>query len=85
MFLAKAPTRSNKIFYIKLKEPNNSYPFTKLTPLNIGNPQALKQLPLTFPREVIGSLYSGVSSNMDAIKRADTYKKELKSIGFIVG
>ena len=64
----------------KLKDSNNNYPFSKLTPLNIGNPQALKQLPLTFPREVIGSVYSNVSFNKDAIKRADTYKRELKSI-----
>lgn len=64
----------------KLSIGEGNYSFDKLTPLNIGNPQALKQLPLTFPREVIGCLFSNLSSNKDAINRADTYKKELSSI-----
>lgn len=64
----------------KIKKGEGDYPFDKLTMLNIGNPQALKQLPLTFPREVIGCLYSNMSFNKDAINRADSYKRELSSI-----
>lgn len=65
----------------KLNKGNLSYPFQKLTLLNIGNPQALKQEPITFPREVIGSFLSNFSSNKDAVLRANQYKKELDSIG----
>lgn len=70
--------RSNEI-QAEMKKGKN-YPFTKLTPLNIGNPQVLNQLPLTFPREVISTFYSKLSHNKEALHRAETYKSELNSI-----
>lgn len=50
---------------------SSSYAFDKLTVLNIGNPQALKQLPLTFPREVIACFLINYSNNKDAFLRAN--------------
>ena len=42
----------------KLKEPNHGYPFDKLIMCNIGNPQELGQIPLTYHRQVLaGCLY----------------------------
>lgn len=64
-----------------LSKGNSSYPFDKLTLLNIGNPQALNQLPMTFPREVIASFLSNFSNNKDAVLRANQYKNELDSTG----
>jgi len=68
-------------------------PFTNLVAWNIGNPQNLGQLPITFPREVLSYLYTGISSEHTSItnsnsyeysndvkNRAETYKKELKNI-----
>lgn len=68
-------------------------PFANLVPWNIGNPQNLGQLPITFPREVLSYLYTGIApeaiSNSspnayeysnDVKNRAETYKKELKNI-----
>lgn len=52
-----------------------SYPFKKISALNIGNPQAMNQSPLTFSREVIACFLSNFSQNKDAILRADLYKK----------
>lgn len=58
-------------------------PFDKLTPMNIGNPQAVGQKPISFPREVISALYSGLDSTMyraDVVKRAETYKQEIENV-----
>jgi alanine transaminase len=68
-------------------------PFANLVPWNIGNPQNLGQLPITFPREVLSYLYTGIgpeaSNNVtpnsyeysnDVKNRAETYKNELKNI-----
>ena len=68
-------------------------PFTNLVPWNIGNPQNLGQLPITFPREVLSYLYTGIAPEAtshstpnsyefsnDVKNRAETYKKELKNI-----
>ena len=59
---------------------SKDYAFEKLIQLNIGNPQSLGQLPITFPREVIGCLFSNISQNKDAVNRAEYYKKELSGI-----
>eukprot|EP00919_Chromeraceae_sp_WS-2016_P080908 GHVR01191222.1.p1 GENE.GHVR01191222.1~~GHVR01191222.1.p1 ORF type:complete len:479 (+),score=110.42 GHVR01191222.1:46-1482(+) len=37
----------------KLTEGNHKYAFNELIPANIGNPQAVGQQPLTFPRQVL--------------------------------
>jgi len=66
-------------------------PFNNLVAWNIGNPQNLGQLPITFPREVLSYLYTGIptdtSTSSDSYQysedvkiRAETYKKELKNI-----
>lgn len=60
---------------------NSAYQFDKLTALNIGNPQALKQLPLTFPREVIACFLANHSNNKDAYFRAHEYKKSIENAG----
>jgi alanine transaminase len=68
-------------------------PFTHLVAWNIGNPQNLGQLPITFPREVLSYLYTGIAPEVtphstpnsyeytnDVKNRAESYKKELKNI-----
>lgn len=66
-------------------------PFSNLVPWNIGNPQNLGQLPITFPREVLSYLYTDQSNfhdsnysmsdySIDVKNRAETYRKELKNI-----
>lgn len=68
-------------------------PFKQLVAWNIGNPQNLGQLPITFPREVLSYLYTGIAPEAnplsdansyeysnDVKNRAETYKKELKNI-----
>eukprot|EP01025_Chloroclados_australasicus_P052472 TRINITY_DN6119_c0_g1_i6.p2 TRINITY_DN6119_c0_g1~~TRINITY_DN6119_c0_g1_i6.p2 ORF type:complete len:558 (+),score=64.47 TRINITY_DN6119_c0_g1_i6:242-1915(+) len=37
----------------ELSKPDNKLPFDKLTRCNIGNPQAVGQKPLTFPRQIL--------------------------------
>jgi alanine transaminase len=67
----------------KEMEKGKKLPFESTVQWNIGNPQALGQLPITFPREVLGCLYSGTVSDTygkDAINRAKTYKKEIHNI-----
>ena len=46
----------------KEMEHGGKQPFDALVPWNIGNPQNLGQLPITFPREVLSYLYTGISS-----------------------
>lgn len=54
--------------------------FERIYSLNIGNPQALNQKPITFPREVLSSLYFQKGSNSDAIERSKTYLNEIGSV-----
>lgn len=56
------------------------YPFDKLVQLNIGNPQALDQKPLTFPREVMSCVFSNLATNKDAMHRSEYYKREILSV-----
>lgn len=59
-------------------------PFQDFVYWNIGNPQNLGQLPISFTREVLGYLYSGASSEIyskDVINRVKTYRPELEHIG----
>lgn len=68
----------------KQMEKGEKFPFDKLVQLNIGNPQSLGQLPITFPREVLGHLFCNVTSEAygrDAVNRADTYRQELGDVG----
>ena len=55
-------------------------PFDQFVYWNIGNPQSLGQLPVSFPREVVSHLYGGPAS-ADAKARAKTYLAELKTMG----
>jgi alanine transaminase len=58
-------------------------PFKILTPWNIGNPQGLGQLPISFPREVLSCFLSNIKDsdyNKDAVRRSNTYKTELNNI-----
>jgi alanine transaminase len=64
-------------------EKGKKYPFDNMVAWNIGNPQNLGQIPISFPREVLGCLYSGETSDTygkDAVNRATSYKGELKNI-----
>jgi alanine transaminase len=68
----------------KEMEKGKSMPFKEFVFWNIGNPQNLGQLPISFTREVLGYLYSGAASeaySKDVIARAKTYEKELDHIG----
>lgn len=71
----------------KLKKDMNSgikMPFKDFVYWNIGNPQNLGQLPISFTREVLGYLYSGEASenySKDVKARAKSYEKELNHIG----
>ncbi|CAD7950420.1 unnamed protein product [Amoebophrya sp. A120] len=47
-----------------LNQTNSSFPFAKLIPCNIGNPQAVGAKPLTFHRQVLSVLTSHPSAEM---------------------
>ena len=67
----------------KEMEKGKKMPFDEFVYWNIGNPQSLGQLPISFTREVLGYLYSGACSDAyskDVINRAKTYDKELEHI-----
>lgn len=67
----------------KEMEKGKHFHFDHLVAWNIGNPQSLGQVPISFPREVLGCLYSDAASELygqDAINRANTYRGELKNI-----
>lgn len=65
-----------------LKTPNNNLPFEQIIYCNIGNPQQLKQQPITFNRNVISCILSADLMefarkhkifNKDVIARAEKY------------
>ena len=64
-------------------EKGVKYPFDKIVHLNIGNPQALGQKPITFNREVLAcAMYDHQDSNRkhyskEAVDRADFYLKSI--------
>ncbi|MES1920657.1 hypothetical protein MHBO_002308 [Bonamia ostreae] len=47
----------NKAYQIleELKTPNHNYPFKKIYMCNIGNPQELGQMPITFMRQMVAA------------------------------
>jgi len=71
----RLPTRAAAI-QKELASGQGSYPFTELVFCNIGNPQAVGQVPLTFNREVLALLTAP-----KMLERAD----ELVKIGMISG
>lgn len=67
----------------KEMEKGKKMPFENLVAWNIGNPQSLGQMPISFPREVLGALYSNTASEIyykDAMNRVESYRSELKNI-----
>jgi alanine transaminase len=59
----------------KLSEPDHGLPFTEMVYCNIGNPQSLKQDPLTFNRQVMG-----LALNTHALENkiiTDTYPQDV--------
>ena len=46
-----------------LQHKRGSYPYDKVIMCNIGNPQALRQQPLTFHRQVLAELLSPTTQN----------------------
>ncbi len=67
----------------ELHKPDSNLPFTKLVRCNIGNPQSLKQKPLTFIREVVAGALCPTSSVLDAIQAdaAERSRSLLKEVG----
>lgn len=68
----------------KEMEKGKKMPFNDFVYWNIGNPQNLGQMPISFTREVLGYMYSGAASEVyskDVVARAKTYEKELEQIG----
>jgi alanine transaminase len=68
----------------KEMEKGRKMPFDDFVYWNIGNPQNLGQMPISFTREVLGYLYSSQASedySKDVVTRAKTYEKELNHIG----
>lgn len=66
--------------YAELLKKGEKLKFNKLYSLNIGNPQALDQKPITFPREVVSSLFDSRFGTPDSINRSKTYLNEIKSV-----
>jgi len=66
-------------YQVKLKK-GEKFAFENLLPLNIGNPQALGQSPIQFPREVLGSLFHSNKSNIDAFNRIQHYLSDIHSV-----
>lgn len=67
--------------YKEALKKGEKFPFKKIYSLNIGNPQALNQKPISFPREVLSALfYPSEHANPDAVKRANTYLKEIGTV-----
>lgn len=65
---------------------NSSLKFTKIINCNIGNPQQLKQQPMTFIREVLSlmvnpSLKDRMEFPDDVLKRANKYSRNIPSVG----
>lgn len=76
----------------KIASGNYKYPFEKVVPANLGNPQGCGQLPITFPRQVLSlmeypALLESKISDLqklfpsDAIARARWLTKHIGSIG----
>ena len=66
--------------------PHSEYPFTEVTYCNIGNPQAFRQKPVSFNRQVLAclldtNLLHQSSTNPDVKKRAERILKDAVSIG----
>ena len=65
-------------------EKGKSYPFKNFVYWNVGNPHNLGQLPVTFPREVIGCVLGNHSFdkyiNKAAIQRAKLFEKYTDNI-----
>ena len=78
------PTRAGEI-QKELENKNHSYPFDQIVSLNIGNPQALNQKPLSFLRSVMGDIMSQSENkvqkedtfNYDSQKQAEYYLKHI--------
>ena len=67
--------------YANRMKKGEKFRFEKLYPLNIGNPQALNQAPIQFPREVLSCLfYNNSLANKDAQERCKLYRQEFKSV-----
>eukprot|EP00033_Pygsuia_biforma_P001157 GCRY01001316.1.p1 GENE.GCRY01001316.1~~GCRY01001316.1.p1 ORF type:complete len:509 (+),score=118.16 GCRY01001316.1:146-1672(+) len=69
---------------VELAEGACSHPFEKVIPCNIGNPHAVGQKPLTYPRQVLSCLeYPEILKNpaknqifpSDVLERAETFMK----------
>jgi len=72
------PLRGEEIMR-SLKKPNHGFAFDKVSPMNIGNPQACGQGSLTFNREIISglllpSLTETSALSKDAKERIKLYK-----------
>ena len=70
----------------KIKNGDKSYPFTKISKLNVGNPQAMGQPPITFHRQVLAclmdnSLLKSDFYHKDVINRANYYVERIANIG----
>lgn len=66
--------------YADMLKRGEKLKFDKLYSLNIGNPQALDQKPITFPRQVVSALFDQRLGTPDAINRSKTYLDEIKSV-----
>ena len=66
--------------YAQRMKKGEKFKFEKLLAMNIGNPQALNQKPIDFPREVLSCLFYENNSNVDASNRVKHYLKEVKAI-----
>lgn len=67
---------------VKQHNAGTSLPFNKFYQLNIGNSHIVGQVPISFPREVMSYLFSEISDNSDACRRANELKKYLgKTLG----
>ena len=70
----------------QLKENPGSLPFREIISCNIGNPQALKQEPLTFMRDVLAlvvnpRLKERATFPSDVIARAQKYLEHIPGVG----
>lgn len=64
----------------------NSVPFKRVLKCNIGNPQSLKQRPLSFIRDVLSitlnpTLINRTQFPSDVVQRATRYLNEIESVG----
>lgn len=70
----------------ELKSDPSKFPFSKMVPCNIGNPQAVGQDPLTFPRQVLScitnkELIGKAPYPDDVFARAEKYNSAVGRIG----